>query len=114
MLNKNIKFLLIQIDEAHSTAWPLGVENTPEPQKTFEERVLRANSFFNVDKPLDPFVIKVDGWDNRFAEMFRAWPDKYYLVDTNFKVLAKSEYGVKKDALINTDCTALVCELLQK
>ena len=47
MAKKNIYFLLIQIDEAHSTLWPQGLDNTPTPQKCFEERLMRANDFYN-------------------------------------------------------------------
>jgi hypothetical protein len=45
MKKNGINFILIQIDEAHSTAWPKGVPNTPEPQKNFQDRVDRANKF---------------------------------------------------------------------
>lgn len=115
MRKTNIKFLLIQIDEAHSTAWPIGLINTPTPQKSFQERVERANSFVNNDQPNEPFIIKIDGWNNIFAETFHAWPDKYYLIDNNYKVLSKSEYGTKgdNDALIRVDCTKLICQLIK-
>lgn len=113
MKKVNVKFLLVQVDEAHSTAWPIGLENTPDPQKTFIERVERANSFVNIDKPNEPFIICVDGWNNIFADRFRIWPDKYYLIDNKYNVLAKSEYGEKKDALINVDCVELVCSLIK-
>lgn len=116
MKEAKIKFILVQIDEAHSTAWPIGLANTPEPQKSFEERVNRANAFINSDKPDEPFVIKIDGWNNIFAETFHAWPDIYYLIDKKYKVLARSEYGTEddNDALIKVDCTKLICELIKK
>jgi len=116
MREAKIKFILVYIDEAQSTAWPIGLENTPEPQKSFDERVERANTFVNFDKPEEPFIIKIDGWDNVFAETFHAWPDKYYLIDKNYRVLAKSEYGTENDndALIKVDCTELICQLLNK
>lgn len=112
MEKNKIKFLLIQIDEAHSTAWPIGLKNTPEPQKTFEERLERANNFNDTENP--PFPILVDGWNNEFAELFRAWPDKYYCINNEYKVLAKAEYGSGKedDAKIIEDCTVLIKKII--
>jgi len=106
MKQKQIKFLLVQIDEAHSTRWPIGLTETPEPQKTFNERIERCNTFVNKHQNQlnDPFSVLIDGFDNQFANMFRAWPDKYYLVNNVFQVIAKSEYGSKSDALIDVDC----------
>ena len=116
MKKTKIKFLLIQIDEAHSTAWPIGLEDTPQPQKSFQERVERANKFMDLEKLDEPFIIKIDGWDNLFAETFRAWPDKYYLIDKFYNVINKSEYGTEgdEDALIKTDCTELICNLISQ
>lgn len=96
--------MLIQIDEAHSSAWPIGLDNTPEPQQSFEERCERANKFVRDYQPQDPFIVKVDGWSNEFSNTFKAWPDKYYMIDPAFKILAKAEYGAKADALIDVDC----------
>jgi hypothetical protein len=110
MKRHGIKFILVQIDEAHSTAWPLGLENTPTPQKSFDERVERANIFVKTDSPPDPFTVCIDAWDNQFAETFRSWPDKYYCIDNKLNVIAKSEYG---DALIKKDCTDLIHELME-
>lgn len=115
-----IKFLLIQIDEAHSTAWPVGLDNTPTPQTSFQERVDRANEFVLSEPTLlldsESFIVKIDGWDNIFAETFHAWPDKYYLIDNSYKVIKKSEYGSKgeQDAHIKIDCTKLICNLINK
>lgn len=109
-----IKFILIQIDEAHSTAWPIGLENTPEPQKSFEERINRANKFIEMNPAEDPFIILVDGWNNKFAETFHAWPDRYYLINNNYEILATSEYGTKgaNNALIKRDCTDIIQNLI--
>ena len=46
----NINIILIQIDEAHSTAWPMAIDtllqvNNVEPQKTFQDRIDRAKYF---------------------------------------------------------------------
>jgi len=105
-----IGFLLIQIDEAHSTAWPIGLENTPTPQKSYEERVQRAQAFAP-ELPTESFQICIDGWDNEFAERFRAWPDKYYCINDQYQVIAKSEYG---DALIKQECTDLIEDLMSQ
>lgn len=117
LIKKNINIILIQIDEAHSTAWPLSINailniEQPEPQKTFEDRINRANYF--VDKYHPPYNVYIDGWDNQFAELFRAWPDKYHLIDQNMMILAKSDYGTEgeKEAVIVEDCTILLQNLI--
>jgi len=112
MEQKKIKMILIQIDEAHSTAWPLGLPNPVQPQKSFEERVERANTFVNDDSP--PFPILIDTWENEFQEKFRAWPDKFYCINKEYIVVAKSTYGQNEDALIDVDCTKIIEMLLNK
>jgi len=112
MKEKNIDFILIQIDEAHSTAWPTGLKNNISPQKSLTERFERAKEFIKTDNP--PFTVLVDTWSNSFAEKYKAWPDKYYCIDKNFNIIEKSEYGLKKDALINKDCCEVITELLNK
>lgn len=111
MKEKNIGMILVQINEAHSTLWPNGLKNTPLPQKSFEERVERANNFFREDNC--PFIVLIDDWENNFDNKFRAWPDKYYCVNKDLKIIETSSYGNKKDALINKDCLDLIEELLQ-
>lgn len=108
MKDHQIGFLLIQIDEAHSTAWPIGLEQTPTPQKSYEERVQRAQAF-KPELPGQPFQLCIDGWDNQFAEIFRAWPDKYYCINHQYQVIGKSEYG---DAVIKQECTDLIQQLV--
>jgi len=103
--------ILVQINEAHSTKWPIGLKDTPPPQLNFNDRVERANNFVTNDNC--PFTVLIDGWDNSFDNMFRAWPDKYYCVDMNYKVIETSEYGMKHDALINKDCIDLIIELIK-
>lgn len=119
LIKHNIHIILIQIDEAHSTAWPLSIDtilkvDQPEPQKTFEDRLSRANYFVNNYQP--PYDIYIDGWDNQFAEIFRAWPDKYHLIDQNMMIIAKSEYGMEgeKEAVILEDCTILLEKIMNK
>lgn len=111
MKEKKIGLILVQINEAHSTLWPTGLKETPFPQKSFEERVERANKF--VKEENCPFKVLVDSWNNSFDNKFRAWPDKYYCVDSNKKIIETSSYGSKKDALIDKDCLELIKELIQ-
>lgn len=119
LIKNNIKVILIQIDEAHSTAWPLSINailnvEQPKPQQTFEDRIERANHFIQNYQP--PYDVLIDGWDNQFAELFRAWPDKYHLVDKNMMVIAKSEYGIEgaKEAVILEDCTVVLQKLIDQ
>ena len=112
MREKKINFILIQIDEAHSSAWPTGLKNQVDPQKDFEDRVQRSIKFQETDKV--PFEILVDTWENDYANKYKSWPDKYYCIDQNRKIIAKSEYGNITDALINKDCCVLIEELLNE
>jgi hypothetical protein len=108
----NLKVILIQIDEAHSSGWPVGLSNQPEPQQTFEDRVSRANYFVN--KYGSAYPVYIDNWTNEFAELFRAWPDKYHYVDRELNLIEKSEYGKydHNEALIIKDYTMLLKEII--
>ena len=112
MKKEGILFILIQIDEAHSSAWPVGLIDQPEPQKNIQERIERANIFVQTESV--PFPVYVDTWQNDFAETYHAWPDKYYCFDSDFNVLVKSEYGSEgeMDAKIKLDCVTLINNLL--
>ena len=110
MKEHKINFILIQIDEAHSSAWPTGLKNTPEPQKSLDDRIERAIEFIKENRP--PFQILVDTWENSFANKYKTWPDKYYCIDKNFKIIAKAEYGYRGSALIDKDCSDLIEELI--
>ena len=99
MRDKSVRFVLVYIDEAHSTAWPIGQDYEPTPQSSLEERVSRAQDFLSIllleqeekekegeDKSgelksalADGIItILVDNWNNDFANTFQAWPDVYY------------------------------------
>ncbi len=106
----NMNVILIQIDEAHSSAWPMALDKQVDPQSCYEDRLQRAIKFKNEYNC--PFPIYVDGWDNIFAETFRAWPDKYHCVNSSFTLLAKSEYGTYSEALIDEDYTVLLSNFL--
>ncbi len=101
--------LLIQTHEAHSSAWPVGLPNQPEPHRDFAARVQRAHEFVAANAP--PFDVYVDGWDDAYEQRFRAWPDQYYFVDASMRVLFKSEYGARADALIDYDCLHLLRDI---
>lgn len=111
MAEHGIYLILVQIDEAHSSAWPVGLENQPEPQKDIYDRLERANKFSVEELP--PFPVFVDQWTNDYAETYHSWPDKYYCVDKNFSIVQMSEYGEKSDALINVDCVDLIQDLMK-
>lgn len=113
----NLGVILIQIDEAHSSAWPIGLQNQPEPHKTFQDRINRAKLF--IDNYNSPYPVYIDGWDNQFSDIFRAWPDKFHFIDKNLTILAKSEYGIgekydgNKEALIIEDYTDLLMKYIK-
>jgi hypothetical protein len=104
----NINVIMVQIEEAHTDLWPIGQDYLPKNHKDFDDRIERANSFI---KEYDcPYPVYVDGWDNRFERVFRAWPDKYYFIDENKIVLNKSEYGINEndDGKVLLDYTNLL------
>ena len=112
-LNKhNLKVILIQIDEAHSDAWPMGLSNQPQPQQSFQDRINRTREFINQYGNVYP--VYIDNWNNDFAELFRSWPDKYHCVDNHLNLIARSEYGTgNNEALIIKDYTDLLEELMK-
>ena len=114
MNEKKILFILIQIDEAHSTAWNVGLDHTPEPQKDIDDRLTRANKF--VSDNMCPFNVYVDTWSNDFATCYRSWPDKYYCCDRKLTILHKSEYGTEgdEDARIIVDCLDLIKKIINE
>ena len=116
--DKDIDVILVQVDEAHSTAWPLSVDHLfnvdqVEPHKTFDDRIGRANHFVN--KYQCPYKVFVDTWSNDFANIFRAWPDKYHCINDELTIVAKSEYHSTdmKEATVVEDCTLVLEKLLQ-
>ena len=117
LYENNLNVILVQIDEAHSDGWPVGIEtilNVPQPSshKTFQDRVDRANYF--VEKYNPPYPVYVDGWDNIFANTFQAWPDKFYCINKDLQVISKSEYHKSGsiEAKIIVDYTELLNSLM--
>ena len=113
MNEHNITFILIQINEAHSSLWPVALHNQPEPQTNITDRLTRANEFYIKDSV--PFTTLVDVWSNEFEQTYHAWPDKYLMVDSNLTILEMSEYGTdeKHDAQILNDSLELVMRLIK-
>jgi hypothetical protein len=110
LAEKGIQIILIQVHEAHSSAWPMGLDSQPEPNKSFADRVARAQEYITYDSP--PFPVYVDGWNDAFEQRFRSWPDKYYAINSNHVVKMKSTYGEKDDALIDVDLVVYLDKLL--
>jgi hypothetical protein len=122
MKQHRIQFILIQIDEAHSSRWPVSLPETPEPHTCFDDRLERANmaakelyNWVDLVNGYHSITIYVDGFNNQFAEIYRAWPDVYYQINPlTKKVLAKSKYGKYGDAVIDKDCLELIVELMSE
>jgi hypothetical protein len=113
MVEKDIFFVLIQIEEAHTALWPQGVIKLGIPQHNQEDRRARAAAFAATipEVAKDRFAVYVDTWSNSYANRYRAWPDKYYLFNAEKVVRAKSTYGAHADALIDHDCVDLILDL---
>jgi hypothetical protein len=110
LADRDVGVILIQIHEAHSSAWPTGLDQQPEPQSCISDRIQRANEFIAEDQP--PFPVYIDTWEDKFEQTFQSWPDKYYMINRDMQVLAKSTYGTRADALIDVDCISLVRRIL--
>lgn len=113
LIKHNIRVILIQIDEAHSNSWPIAINKIlnveqPEPQKTLNDRIQRAQYF--VDHYNPPYEVFIDTWCNDFAELFRAWPDKYHFINNKLELIAKSDYHTDEDkeAIVIEDCVDLL------
>lgn len=110
----NIEIILIHIDEAHSSdAWPVNLDNAPTSHTCIEDRLKRANNFVKNEKP--PYQTFVDNFDNAYAEIYHAWPDKYHMVNSDLVILEHSKYGKigKENALIKLDCVDLMLQMIQ-
>jgi len=107
-IKNNLRVIFIYINEAHSSKWPIGRDYQPEPQKSIQERIDRAKEFKKLHDW--PYEIFVDTWENKFEELFHAWPDKYYLLDRDLKIVAKSTYGTEahNDGVVEVDSTEII------
>lgn len=124
LVNSNWRIILIQIQEAHSKSWPLGMNNHPDLQRNLYDRVARANEFdkkliennINLQDKITSKAIRVviDTWNDEFENIYQCWPDKFYALapdappDSNadtpqYKIIKKSIYSL--DAIIEEDYT---------
>jgi hypothetical protein len=111
MTMKDIFFLLIQVEEAHTPAWPTALPKLGKPHIDLADRCARARDFAASEVPSDRFTVYVDTWENTFATRFHAWPDKYVLLDEGRKVIAKSTYNAYREATLDLDCVDLILSL---
>jgi len=102
-----IELILVQICEAHTNKWPLGMTDHPEQHKNFEERLNRANEFNN---SYPYFEVYVDAFDNKFENIYRAWPDKYVIINKDKCITGKSEYSM--NAVIVLDYAKIIEDLI--
>jgi hypothetical protein len=127
MARKNVTLVMVQIDEAHTNLWPIGLDHQPLPQASMEDRISRAKEF--VKTTITPSVtsttegaggavdmstpiVLCDQWDNAFGNLLQAWPDVYYLIDAStLTVLARSTYGSRAEALLDVDCVDVLYSL---
>lgn len=111
MKEHKIYFILIQIDEAHSTAWNIGIDELVDSHKSIDDRLKRANEFAKIC----PFNVYVDTWKNEFAETYTVWPDKYYCFDKTMTIIQHSKHGLYGDeeAIEEIDCTEFIEKLME-
>jgi len=103
-----INLVFIQINEAHSSKWPLGLSDHPEVHKDLDDRLKRAQQF--IDKYSFPYPVYVDSWSNDYEKAYHAWPDQYIIIDNNTgKIATQSEYN--EDALVTNDYAKLLQNL---
>lgn len=108
MIDAKILFVLVHVDEAHTSAWPIKKTDL-QPHKDIDDRISRANNFMkDVKIDNEAFKIYVDDWTNPFAETFRSWPDRYICFDRDYTLIAKSTYGKDHDAVVDQDCVDLI------
>jgi hypothetical protein len=112
LMEKNIKLILVHINEAHTSKWKIGLKNHPEPHKSFEDRLHRTREFVNKYNP--PYDIYIDKWTNEYDNKYASWPDKYLYVNDKLKIIAKSEYGTdgNMDGVIVKDITEICREII--
>jgi len=94
----------------------VGLPQQPEPQRTFQDRIRRAQQFIAEHPDAAPHLY-IDGWDDQFEQQFRAWPDRYYYVTSSDPIgqptiITTSSYGQRSDALIDYDCAELIADIL--
>jgi len=91
-----VEFLLVYVREAHPTdGWQVPrnkKENVLlESAKTYEQKEEHATS---CARNLGiTFTTLVDGMDNATEKAYTAWPDRFYIVDKEGKIVVKGRPG---------------------
>lgn len=103
MKQNNIELILIQISEAHTDKWPIGLIDHPTQHINFEEKILKAQ-YFNNKFPY--FNIYIDSLENEFENSYQAWPDKFVLINKDKFILDNSKYSI--NAIIINDYASII------
>ena len=93
---KDVEFLLVYVREAHPTdGWQVPRNEKEgvllESAKTYEQKDDHATSCARTLGITFPTV--VDGMDNAVEQAYSAWPDRYYLVGTDGRIVVKGGPG---------------------
>jgi hypothetical protein len=93
---KDVEFLLVYVREAHPTdGWQVPrneKENVLlESAKSFEQKDEHAASCAR-NLGIE-FTTLVDGMDNGTEQAYAAWPDRYYIVGIDGKIVEKGAQG---------------------
>lgn len=104
--------VFIQINEAHSNKWPLGLTDHPEVHQSYTDRVNRAEKF--VSDYNFPYRVLIDGWSDEFESTYHAWPDQYVLIDVNTGViLDMSRFDGPTEAMVTNDYADVLNRVIQ-
>jgi len=80
MLECKVAIVFVYVDDAHTSEWPAGVKNQPEPHANQADRERHAQSFAAEHIVSPVMSIMVDGWDNAMDNACGLWPDTAYQV----------------------------------
>ncbi|MBI2684825.1 MAG: deiodinase [Acidobacteria bacterium] len=110
---KDVEFLLVYVREAHPVdGWQVAQNEKEgvliESAKTYEQKDEHATS---CARNLGiTFTTLVDGMDNTAEKAYTAWPDRYYLVGTDGRIVVKGAPGPAgfRAAVLDTAITKLL------
>ena len=116
--NLDLDIILVYIQEAHTEdKWPIGHQFKIDNFVTnclsytnFEQKIGRALSFRELTQ--SPYEIYVDNVENSVSDRYQAWPDKYYLVNEEGKVLFHSYSSNYRPSVVDIDCYDLLQEIV--
>lgn len=99
------QLIFIQINEAHSNKWPLGLSDHPDVHRDINDRYERARKF--VELYQFPYPVYVDTWSDQFENTYHAWPDQYTVIDCKTGlIISHSHYN--NNALVTNDYSVLL------